>query len=314
MNAPQQKENDRMRVIRPTEPVEQPPIPMKLCRGCGTILAESLWKDGVEIHPNCHDAPRLKINQPTEVAGASHPMRTELIDLIRFADRTAVRSQQMRIGPSEIGDGCDRRLGMRIAGVKAVNRTSDPWPAIVGTAMHDWLKRCMDKDNAKLVAAGRPPRWIVEHRVEADQLLVGTSDVYDTVTQTVIDWKSMGDTAKKRLAEHGPSGGYQVQINTYGLGFLRAGFPVQRVALMFLPRAGKLSDARYFEWPFDPAMAQRAIERVYAVGRGVLGLRQQTGVDDVWQQVPADPTALCGWCPFFLRGATAASSRGCPGK
>jgi hypothetical protein len=302
-----------MDVIRPTLAGNQEAPARRLCRGCGTILAEVLVDAGVEIHPNCEDR-MLQFNQPDEVPGTNHPMRTELINLIRWRDSNSARSRQVSIGPSEIGSSCDRRLAMRIAGVRAVNRSSDPWPAIVGTAMHDWLQRCLESANQRLVAQGQPPRWITESRVQADPLVSGTSDVYDTWTQAVIDWKSMGDTAKQRLAKEGPSDGYHTQIQTYGLGFFRAGFPVRKVALMFLPRAGMLKDARYFEWDFDPASANKAIARVYSIGHQVLALRKAAGIDEIWDSVPADPTNLCGWCPFFLRGAPIASSLGCPGK
>lgn len=295
-------------------PVTRPaPVATKLCKGCGSLLAQSLQDEGAEFHPNCAER-KLVFNQTAPEPGTEHPMRTHLIGLIKYSDHTSARSQQRAIGPSEIGGSCDRRLSMRISGLLPVNRTSDPWPAIVGTAMHDWLQRCMERDNRRLVAEGKPPRWITEKRVQADQIIHGTSDVYDTETQTVIDWKSMGKTAEARLIKDGPSDGYQVQINTYGLGFMRAGYPVKRVALMFLPRAGLLSSARYYEWPFEPAMAQAAIDRVYRVGRSLLQLRQEAGSNEVWDRVPADVTALCGWCPFFLRGLPQASSRGCPGK
>lgn len=301
-------------VIRPTVPVEQPEVPQKLCSGCGTMLDESLQKTGAKTHPNC-DRKVLKFNHPDPVKpGTDHPMRTQLIELIRWADRTSARSTQVAIGPSEIGTSCDRRLGYRLANAKTINRFSDPWPAIVGTAMHDWLQRCLERDNANRRAKGLPARWITEHRVQIDPLVVGKTDAYDTTTCTVVDWKSMGDTARRRLEEQGPSEGYIKQIQMYGLGFYRAGYRVDRVALMFLPRAGKLKDARYYEWPFDPAVAQQAIARMYAVGSQVITLRQRGGTEEIWDRVAADPTQLCGWCPYFSRGADQATSQGCPGR
>lgn len=306
-------DSDPMRAIRPVTPTPQPVPPLQSCRVCGYTLAPPLLERGEDTHPNCKDAG-LKFAKLDTVPGSDDPMRTVLIDLIRAHDRGSVRSRQVAVGPSEIGGSCDRRLGMRIAGVKMVNRSSDPWPAIVGTSIHEWLRAALQRDNDALIAAGRSPRWILEEHITADRLIHGTSDAYDTWTGTVIDWKTMGDTARRKLAEDGPSDGYVVQINTYGLGFVRAGYPVKKVALMFLPRSGNLKDARYFEWDFDPEIAHRAIERVYAIGRAVLATRQQQGTDEIWHLVPSDVTALCGWCPYFRRGLDVASSRGCPGK
>jgi hypothetical protein len=150
--------------------------------------------------------------------------------------------------------------------------------------------------------------------VRADLLISGTSDVFDLRTGTVIDWKTMGDTAKRKLATDGPSHGYEVQIQTYGLGYYRAGFPVRKVALMFLPRSGLLRDARYYEWGFDPSIAHAAIERVYRIGKSVVELQGGDRRAEMWDQVPRSPSNLCGWCPFFKKGALSVTSRGCPGS
>jgi len=277
------------------------------------MLGAGLQEQGIDVHPNCEDA-KLKFNQPAAAdLSLTHPKRKELIDLIRYTGNTSIRSGQVAIGPSEIGGSCERRLAYRMAGVRAVNRTSDPWPSIQGTAIHDWLQRCLERNNAERVARGLKPRWITEKRVQADPIIHGTSDAYDTDDDTVVDWKSMGDTAETKLIKEGPSYGYFVQIQTYGLGFHRLGYRVRKVALMFVKRGGLLSNSRYYEWDFDPAVAQAAIERVYRVGRGVLSLQQASGGADFWSQVPPDPGALCGWCPFFTRSVNEACAKGCPG-
>lgn len=303
---------DPKAVIRPTDPVPLPPKPTQLCRSCGSMLAQVLQEQGIDIHPNCEDV-RLRFNQPKEDPSLNHPKRTELLKLIRFAGQNSARSGQVAIGPSEIGGPCERRLAYRMAGVRAVNKTVDPWPSIQGTAIHDWLQRCMDRDNAARIAAGQPPRWITEKRVQPDPLIHGTSDLYDTEDETVVDWKSMGEEAEKKLIKEGPGWGYYVQINTYGLGFARAGFRVRKVALMFVKRGGLLSSARYYEWPFDPSVAQAAIERVYRIGHNILALEGASNGVDYWSKVPADSSSLCGWCPFFTRNAQEATSSGCPG-
>lgn len=306
-------DGDPKAVIRPTDPQPQPPRPTQLCEGCGSILSSVLQEQGLTLHPNCESA-RMRFNQPAPVdPSLSHPKRKELLELIRFASRNSVRSGQVAIGPSEIGGSCERRLAYRIAGVRGVNRTVDPWPSIQGTAIHDWLERCLQRDNAERVARGLQPRWITEKRIEADPIIHGTSDVYDTEDDTVVDWKTMGETAEAKLVKEGPSYGYFVQVQTYGLGFHRAGYRVRKVGLMFLRRGGMLSSARYYEWDFNPAVAQDAIERVYRVGRGVLSLRETSNGANFWPQIPPDPGALCGWCPFFSRSVTEASPSGCPG-
>jgi hypothetical protein len=203
---------------------------------------------------------------------------------------------------------------MRLAGVRRVNSTFDPWAAIVGTSIHAWLQKCLEMDNRRLVYAGKKERWITEQRVQPDPILSGRADAYDMQEDKVLDWKSMGDHTERMLAEGGPTDGYQTQIQVYGLGFHRLGFPVKKVSLMFLPRAKSLKSAKYFEWPFRPDLAQGAIERVYSIGRNVIELRGSTGKEDVWNDVECNSTELCGWCPFFKRGNESATSNGCPGR
>lgn len=313
MAIPQGETVDPKAPIRPTDPVPQPTREAQLCRVCGHLLHAELKSSGTDVHPGCS----FRVNQPIEEPGTNHPMRTTLIDVIRITSRESIRSRQLMVGPSELGGTCTRRLAMRIAGLRTVNRSSDPWPSIVGTATHDWLQRAFEGENRRLRAAGQPERWITEQRIEADPICYGTSDLYDRMTQTVIDWKSVGTTSETKLHKEGPSEGYQTQIQAYGLGFVRAGFPVRAVALMFLPRSGKLASARYYEWPFDPARAQQAIARVYTIARRLGELREQLGADwadTVWPIVPPDVTALCGWCPFYNRSVETACSDGCPGR
>lgn len=308
---------DPRQVIRPTAYSSPPGRPTQLCRGCGKMLPEECKVEGLDLHPGC-SAPRApdftaNASTPTERPfGSDHPMRSELLERIKYANANSQRSLQSELGPSEVGTPCDRRIAMRMAGVRKVNRSSDPWAAIVGTSIHAWLQSALEMDNERYVHSRKPPRWMMEVGVQPDPILRGKSDLYDTHTRTVIDWKTMGDTAERKLLENGPSVGYRTQIQIYGLGFYRAGYPVENVALMFLPRSGMLGSARYFQWPFSPAEAQAAIERVYRIGRNVIAMKANGEI--AWESVPCDKSELCGWCPFFSRNVKSASSGGCPGQ
>jgi hypothetical protein len=301
---------DRMGPIRPTDPATPPAPAGRLCRVCGVLLDPTVVEDGV--HGPCADRV-LRISQPDIDLALEHPMRTELVRIIRMADSGSSRSRQVAIGPSEIGGSCDRRLAMRMAGVNAVNRSSDPWPAIVGTGIHLWLQQALGHENQAHLRAGESAPWVTETRVEVDPVIRGSSDAYHVPTATVVDWKSMGETTEAKLVKGGPSDAYWTQLHSYGLGFVRAGMPVRKVGLMFLRREGYLRKARYYEQDFRPDIAHRAVGRVYQVARGVLALQQQYG-PEMWDRVPADVSGLCGYCPFFRREAGQASSSGCPGR
>jgi hypothetical protein len=307
-----------MNAIRPTPgpngltPDEEKPRPAgHLCDKCGKIIYE--WDGVAQCHSWCQEGWSAAGVDPKRPVGFDHPMRRHLIDLIKRHDASSARSRQAAIGPSELGTTCDRRLAMRMAGVETINRFADPWPAIAGTAVHTWLEDMLQADNRRL---GRN-RWLTEITVEVDPLVKGHSDAYDTDECRVIDWKNPKadkvSTLRQRM-ERGDLEGYKIQGMCYGLGMYRAGYRVDTVALMFLPMGGLLRNAAYVEWPFEPAVAQRALERLYAVGREVIELQRQRPGVDIWGLVPCDVSQLCGWCPFYNKSAVEASQRGCPGR
>lgn len=243
------------------------------------------------------------------VPGADDELRNELVGAIRHAAANDPRTLQVRVGPSELGGPCDRRLAMRMCGVKQVNRVADPWPSTVGTAIHAWLQGAMESENTRLGFR----RWITEHRVWADPMLGGTSDLFDTTSGTVVDWKTVGETRFRELKSSALApDGYMIQANIYGMGWENAGFRVKHVALAMLPRAGNVRDMIFFRSPYDRAIGQRAVNRLYSVGAGVRQLREQAGREDVWDLIPGVEDH-CGWCPFFRRGAASVSGEGCPG-
>src|SRR6202012_3620183 len=157
----------------------------------------------------------------------------------------APRSQQGHLGHSELGVACDRQVVGKLLREAPTNHVTDPWPSIVGTAVHAWL--------ADAFVADDPQRWMTEHRVTPHPDHAGTGDLYDRVEATVGDHKVLGESslAKVRRAE-GPPRKYRRQLFLYGLGFLRQGLPVNRVALLAYPRTQSTLDGIYvWEHPFD---------------------------------------------------------------
>ena len=55
--------------------------------------------------------------------------------MIRHAIAHHPRSLQKRIGPSEVGTPCDRRIGYKLLG-HTENERGDAWKPTVGTAVH----------------------------------------------------------------------------------------------------------------------------------------------------------------------------------
>src|SRR5690606_15487706 len=52
--------------------------------------------------------------------------------------RRAERSQQVHLGPSELGVECDRQVVAKLTRVPSVNSMGDSWPSVRGTALHSW--------------------------------------------------------------------------------------------------------------------------------------------------------------------------------
>lgn len=237
----------------------------------------------------------------------SGDLRDELLGIIEHAITAAPRSQQTRIGPSEIGTPCLRRLGHTLATTPKVN-DGDRWLPTIGTAVHAWLADIFDMLEPPGVDAVRQ-RWQVERKVYTGVIhgtdVDGTCDLYDQHTGTVVDWKIVGPSSLKRYRSSGPGEQYRIQAHAYGQGWANAGHQVQRVAVMFLPRNGALRDAHYWSEPFDPTVAHEAHMRASRVAALV--------ADDP-ANVALLPTAeaFCANCPWFAAGATDLT-RACPG-
>ena len=234
------------------------------------------------------------------------------VDVLRHAQACGLKpygisfhvgSQQTRLGPSEIGDPCARRLAYKLLGTQKARTLSTPWRPTVGTAVHSWIEEALTAHNERQREAIGGTRWLLETRIDAGPMaggsLTGHSDCYDRVTCTAIDWKIIGPSAHKTLkanlaARRGPRTEYKVQLHTYGLGYVRRGLPVERVMLVALPSAGELDDALMWSEPWNRSIAETAmarVDRIHAL-TSTLGPVALTITDQ--QLHDAGLTALCG--------------------
>jgi hypothetical protein len=219
-------------------------------------------------------------------------------DLILDHEMNRPRSRQAAIGPSGIGDKCDRKIAMTLAGVEAVH-FSDPLKAWVGTGVHHMLEeavRLKDRETG---------RFLVEHPVTY-RGISGNVDLFDRVRGRVIDWKSKELSKIKRLRKSGKmDDGYRVQQMTYGAGLVAAGENVRSVALAYIPTNGDLRDVYVQEEIFLPEVADAAIDRIDS-------LREQLEEGKDAETFLPTTSALCGWCPFY-NPLTPTSARSCQG-
>lgn len=232
-------------------------------------------------------------------------LRQELIDAITEWERNRPRSQQKEIGPSGAGAVCSRKLAWSMSSNPHSNGRGDPLPSIVGTSMHATMEDVMAAANEAL---GRT-RWLTETRVEKP--IAGTCDLFDTDTHSVIDYKFPGPTAFKRYSTRGPSPEYRSQIHLYGLGYRNLGHEVEHVGIMFIPRAGRLSQAHLFIEDYDEQIAVDVAARLDNIRKVVAGLEIDRYPERA-QHVPATPSDACMFCPWFSPNPR--GPRECPGQ
>lgn len=249
-----------------------------------------------------------------QIGGDPDLLRDEILHVIASGMAAHPRSLQKRIGPSEVGTPCTRRVGHKLAGTPEIN-TTDGWLATIGTSVHDWLAATFTAD-LRLEVPGQEltdGRWLVETKVTAGSIngddIDGSCDIYDRLTATVIDWKVTSSRKIRDYRANGPGDQYRIQAHAYGNGWLHKGLPVDRVGVFFLPRDTPLRAGTVHFWTeaHDPAVAQAAFARAGDVDTLLAALGPAAAL-------PLLPTAdaYCAYCPWFQAGATDLTTA-CPG-
>lgn len=245
---------------------------------------------------------------PLSAPIGDHPFKREIITMVREFDASRPRSLQKHLGPSEVGSGCMRQIGYKLAGMPEVNQTSDPWFPIIGTAVHAWLGTMAQWYNDVYLGRSANPRFIIENRVkiaanESGYDTSGHTDLYDVDNQRVVDWKIVGSTTMRKVATQGDPQQYRIQGHTYGEGWVQAGYPVREVMIAYLPRSNYLSKMHLSVHPYDPTVAPAALARVGAIEQLV-----RAGIKP--QDMPAADCSI--WCPFY-RPKVELGPTSCPG-
>lgn len=230
--------------------------------------------------------------------------------IIETAIADQPRSQQVRIGPSELGIDCVRCLAHKLAGVPEKREVA--WLPWVGTAVHTQLQDVFTEFNA---AYPDRPRFLTETTVSVGEVdgveITGHADLYDTITAEVSDWKIVGKNTLTDVRRHGPSAAYRKQGHLYARGFTRRGLPVQRVRIIYLPRnEPTLSNAHVWHEDYDEQIALGALARADAIAKAI----RTVGVEQVVAGLP--PTNGCYSCARYPLpdGTTPALPGHDPGK
>lgn len=236
----------------------------------------------------------------------------ELRGVITRQAASAPRSLQARLGPSELGAACDRQVVGKLVQAARTNHVSDPWPSVVGTAVHAWLAAAFQDDNLREGLL----RWLTELAVEPAPGYGGHTDLYDAAEQAVVDHKVLGPTSLAKVkSPSGPSRRYRVQLLLYGLGVRNMGLPVTRIVLAAYPRTASTLDGMYV-WSHDCCPDDDVLIAEVLRVTGIRQLIAQQVRDGLMQlrDVPVTPDDdECFYCSFYRPQSAYDGGPGCPG-
>ncbi|MBQ0947683.1 hypothetical protein [Streptomyces sp. RK76] len=237
--------------------------------------------------------------------------------LIADTAHNAPRSLQKRLGPSEVGDPCERRLSYKELDWPRSAADGDPAASIIGTGFHSWMEEAFTRRQTTL-PDGRP-RYKIEERVTVQPspieaaIVAGSTDLFDRATGTVWDWKLVGHTTQDKYRRGGPGPQYRIQAHLYGLGQENAGETVNRVAICFVARYHEL---RVHVWtePYQRDVAKQALARLGRIRANLTSPEAAaSGYDHTWwSQIPTSEQAKCRFCEWFKPSSTDLTV-GCPG-
>ncbi|MFT2014638.1 hypothetical protein ACMA1D_02135 [Streptomyces sp. 796.1] len=235
-------------------------------------------------------------------------------EFIIASDAASARSQQVAIGPSDVGEPCERQLSYRMLAWPQTNDRHDPIAAIIGTGFHMWMA---EKFAARQVdIGGGVLRYAIEERVTVregyteESTLCGSADLYDRLAKLNYDWKLVGLSSLDKYRRQGPGEKYRVQAHLYGLGQENAGQAPDRVVVVFIARHHELKVHVWSE-PYDRSVAEAALARLDRIRQRVLDLDPEAHPER-WHQIPMAERPNCRFCPWLRPGSTDLS-QGCPG-
>lgn len=274
-----------------------------LCKECGFGIHES-WE--FDYHPNCwpefEPMPGMFGMTPYDLG-----IKDDLINVVNWSSKNARRSLQVALGCSEVGQDCTRRLAYKMAGIPEVNVGTDPWPAVVGTSIHSYMEKAINDYQGVHSMA----QWLTELTVVPSPLVRGHSDLLDVKRNLVLDWKFPSADNIRAMRKEGPSAQYVTQVQLYGLGHVMSGRTIERVGIVALGRQGWLKDMYVWTTVFDQQSAEASLQRVYDLGNKMIEVDIMNH-PDLWSDIPATPSRLCSYCPYYRRGIVT-DNKGCSG-
>lgn len=214
-------------------------------------------------------------------------MKDFLVQILHAKENTRARSNQVQIGPSELG-GCRRKVYYRLHDQHPTNDNEMKLAAIMGTAIHAAI------ENAIELADPEGKKYLVEQEVEYGDMKAHI-DLWIPETGDVVDWK----TVKKTNLSYFPSTQQRWQVQVYGYLLEKSGKgKPTTVNLVAIPRDGDERDIKVHSEPYDPAIAEEALNWLAAVKEATTA---------------PEPERDENYCKFYCKYYDASGDIGCVG-
>jgi hypothetical protein len=214
-------------------------------------------------------------------------MKDFLVDILHAKENSRARSNQVQIGPSELG-GCRRKVWYRLNDQIQTNHNELKLAAIMGTAIHAAI------ENAIELADPTGTKYVVEQEVEYGDMKAHI-DLWIPETGDVVDWK----TVKKNNLSYFPSTQQRWQVQVYGYLLDKSGKgKPTNVNLVAIPRDGNEADIKVHSEPYDPTIAEEAMNWLAAI-------KEST-------EAP-EPERDENYCKFYCKYYDASGELGCVG-
>ena len=173
---------------------------------------------------------------------------SEIYDrIIKDLSKPSERDKQRKVGPSELGDLCERCLAEKLLGAH-VEENTYPLAPMIGTAFHLYLENVIGlKDYLKETG-------VTVGTIEGYGEIRGTCDGFDIAAGHVVDYKVLSKKKIKAFSSatffnedrnpeffsdsltEGQLKKYYYQLMLYCLGMENAGYAVAHASLILFPR------------------------------------------------------------------------------
>lgn len=206
-------------------------------------------------------------------------LQNMIVKSLQGYDQSRSRSKQVEVGPSSLG-GCKRRVWHDLKQTEKINET-ETLSAILGTFIHSGMEKAMKRmdpfgDN-----------FLIEVELNHEEIK-GHCDLFIKDLGIVVDFKSKTKSNMRYLGK----GQEQWQIQTYGWLLEQSGYTVNQVALVGIPRDGKMTDIVVWQDAYKPEIALEALE-------WLRNLKDWAASDDE-PPAPELTQSFCkNYCPYF---------------